>query len=188
VSALVDTLVVTLLLTLPGTKAHMAWVPPDERAMPSDSLSETCLPSASPIFDLDSLLFYASPVTGGGYRRVYGKSVRGREGQLDSTRIVLPGWTAAHFYATTKRIGIAKQSCASNTTYKALPTVTGVELPAPLRLVREEWFDVHGRRLKGPTGTGIRFVRWTVKGRFIGQQRVPVVRGVPLVALRRPTP
>jgi hypothetical protein len=187
VAALVDSLVVTLLLTLPSSKAPTFIVPVSERESFSDSVRWHC--DSGPgeaLTDLDSLVFYASPATGGGYRRVHAKSVRGREGSLDSTRLAFPLWTGAHFFVRSKRIG-GLEGCASNEMYKGV--VTAVEpAPATIRVVVEEWFDVAGRRLQGPTGTGIRYVRWTVKGRFIGSQRVPVVRGVPLVRLRRPVP
>jgi hypothetical protein len=187
VSALVDSLVVTILLTLPSSKAPTFILPVSERESFSDSVRWYCGPgTGAPLTDLDSLVFYASPATGGGYRRVHAKSVRGREGSLDSTRLAFALWTGAHFFVRAKRIG-GVEGCASNSTYKG--TVTAVELPDGIRrVVVEEWFDVAGRRLQGPTGTGIRYVRWTVRGRFIGSQRVPVLRGVPLVRLRRPVP
>jgi hypothetical protein len=183
-----DTLVVRLFVTLPAAKAATQIIPPAQRDTPSDSIAYLCTP-ADPIFDLDSLVVYGYPISGGGFRRVHAKSVRGREGRVDSTTLRLPGWQGGRFYATTKRIGIPRESCPSDQLYKG--TVTGVELPDGIRrVVVEEWFDAHGRRLQGPTGTGKNFVRWSVRGRFIGSQTVPVVRGrVPAwFRLRRPTP
>lgn len=191
-SALATTaLTVTLLWTNPSTKATQVVVPANERATPADSLAPSCLPSQQALTDLDSVIVYAWPVNGGYRRRVAAKSVRGREGMPDSIGpLSFPTWTGAHFDVTFKRMGqTARESCVSNRVYFG-PVATGVEpIPLPARVVVERWFDVHGRAIDVKRYTGIAFVRWTVRGRFIGTQKVLVWRGeYNPRAIRRPTP
>ncbi len=184
---MLDTLVVTLLLTLPNTLAATEWIRPELRDSPEDSIRVTCDPGF-PLTDLDSIRFYAIPATGGPWRRVYAKGVRGREGQSDSTTLTFLGWTGAHFYVVTTRIGSALESCASQTAYKG--TVTGVDLPPPTVPTAAVlvWYDVQGRKLRGrPKATGLYFAVWYVNGRSFGAaQKVPVFEGRELVRLRPP--
>lgn len=181
---MLDTLVVTLLLTIPSTRASSMWIPPQDRDTPADSIAYSC-EGDEPTDDVDSLRFYGIPSTGGGWRRVYAKSVRGRSG-LDSTTLKLPGWLGGHFYATA--VDTARnESCASSVVY--FGSITGVDPPRSLRVreVRAEWYDVRGRRLSRlPSRTGLFFFRWVVDGRPQPAQKVPIVEGRPIVKIRGP--
>lgn len=184
---MLDTLTVVLTLTLPSSIAATHWIPPDQRDSFEDSVAVGCDPG-SPLTDLDSLRFYALPTQGGAWVRVYAKAVRGREGQSDTTTLAFPGWSGAHLYVTTTRIGFSPESCASPVVYKG--PVTGVPLEIPPSSSSElTWYDVRGRRLAGaPRGSGIYFVVWRDhRGRTISRaQKVPVFRGAPLVRIRPP--
>jgi hypothetical protein len=188
-NALADTLVIVLLWTNPTAKQAVLSIPLEQRESPSDSIGYACS-GGEPMTDLDSVIVYAWPTHAGAYRRrVAAKSVRGRDGMPDSIGpLVFPGWSGAHFDLTSKRIGSSKQSCESNRVYKAVPVTTGVEVPSRGRVVVERWYDVHGRAIDVRRFTGIAFVRWTVRDRFIGSQRTFVLRGRVMTALRRPEP
>lgn len=153
VSALGDSLVAFLIMTLPALNAGQEWIPPSERSSPTDSMVATCYLVADPLEDLDSVIYWANPITGGGYRRAFAKSVRGREGQRDTSRVVVMGALGAHFFARTKdRSG--NLSCQSNEIY--FGTVTAVD-PVPVwdPVIRTEEVDVHGRKVGKRKASGV---------------------------------
>jgi len=190
VSALLGALALTLLWTNPITKSDYEIVPPSERATPADSLAPLCAGQQPLGAPLDSVIVYGYPLTGGGFRRIAAKSVQGKEGVLDSIVLSLPDpvWSQGGRFHITTKTTVSKESCPSNFVTKLPGQVTAVEVSVPSRVIVEEWFDIQGRRLKGPSGTGIRWVRWSVGGRFIGSQRVVVVRDRVMSPLRRPKP
>lgn len=168
---MLDTLAVAVLLTLPAYNQALRWVPPSERDNPADSMQAVC-EQGTPLQDLDSLIVYGSPATGGGWRRVYGKRVRGLEGRADSTVFALPGWVGGHFYwVCTDTAG--NEACVSPTLY--FGTITGVPAPPKTDTELEEWFDILGRKIRRPSGTGVFFLR-----RHGKVKKVVVVYGRPV--------
>lgn len=177
---MVDSLAVILMLTLPNANASMAWIPPSQRDVFEDSMAVVCDQPGAPLGDLDSLVVFGYPSTGGGWRRVRAEGMRGREGQRDTLRFTLP-WSGGNFYiATTDTAG--NLSCASNQAY--VGTVTAVPVPEVVHAEDKiEWYDVHGRRMRDLRGTGIRFRVTRREGRIIERRKVVFFKGRPLVHL-----
>lgn len=143
------------------------------------------------IYSIFRSYLWGQRITGGGFALIDSHSVVADEGKPDSFPVPWPG----NFYIQTRNlVGL---SCASNVATVLPDVTTGVELePRPPRVIVEKWFDVHGRRIATafigkngmPRRSGIYYVRWTVRDRFIGQKKVVMLRGRPISPFKRPEP
>lgn len=148
---------------------------PDHNAVVVDTTLFDCA-GGPPTRDIDSLFVVGIPSTGGGERRVFAKSVRGREGQSDSCSLTLAGWRGGHFFvlvADTAR----NVSCASNRVWYGSTTGVGGDPPGlVLDHVAEVYFDVQGRRVDHPKASGIYFRRRYLNGRVLDTRRVVILK------------
>lgn len=166
---LADTLVVVLLFTVPSHNALVV-----------DSTTFECS-GGTETHDVDSLhvFGYRIPANGKGFQHLFVQSERGREGQPDSVKLRLGGWTAGNFYVLVKDT-VGNPSCGSNVVFKGITTDIPVDfVPSHEPTIR--WFNVAGQLLpQGPRAFGVYFYqlrlpddRWTRAKKFTYRGMLP---------------
>lgn len=136
-------LVVKLLFTLPSTNA-----------MYVDSTAYYCQGGA-PLEDLSEVRIYGWPASGGPARVVARQDVRGRQGAPDTVSV--EPWPAGGHYWVAAVDVTGNEGCVSDVVYSG--PVTAVEDIPVDTIVETLVFDVHGRRIRAPSASG---VYWTV--------------------------
>lgn len=126
-----------------------------------------------PTQDVATVSVHWWPISGGASYVIASKDVRGKEGQADSIGVEdRPG----HYWSTATDTA-GNVSCPSNWVTRLPGDMTAVEESAADPVVKTLFFDVHGRRLRGPPkASGIYFWRKYHKSGAVKQGRTVVLK------------
>jgi len=143
----------------------LRWTNPLFNAALDDSGRSYCADGPDTCKDLARIVIWGQSNAGGPARIVKDLFVQGRAGLVDSTQVDLVApYLHWHFWAFAVDQGGHYSPCPSPVLYVAGSQVTGVELPSDLIVATPIWFDVRGRKVEAPRGSGVYFMAWRVRG------------------------
>lgn len=168
----------SVILTATGAAATIEYTLPAYDAKVefagTDSAGISCDISVTPLVDLETAVLHGYPLTGGGWRVIREKDVRGRAGEQDTMQVDT-GW---NYFITTKDTS-GNESCASPTV--SIPgTVTGVPVDPYLGKVkvREAYFSVTGRmeEARRPFASGVYWLVTWYLDRSVKVEKIIIIK------------